>query len=299
MKKIFLMRIFRLSFFIPFLFLGFFIILPSKIFSATNPAINEFLPHPSSGNKEWVEFYNPDHVDLFSYYLDDDTDFSSDSGNSSKKSLSSINIDNQSYPYIEFSSFLNNSGDFVVLFSSNGEILDKYEYTEDHGQDISTGRSPDENGVFAILSSATKGSPNSPQAPTSTPIPTIVPSPTKTPTSTRTPTLTSKITTASKTNPTPTKIPATAVKTEISPSKQIALIDEDVEASTTLPTSILGVSTQSATPTSDEEKENNIKVLGDAKSKIQIIFVIFGIFLGACAILAFFIYKKKHNHENV
>lgn len=296
MKKIFLMRIFCLSFFIFFLFLGFFIILPSKIFSATNPAINEFLPHPGSGNKEWVEFYNPDHVDLFSYYLDDDTDFSSDTGNSSKKSLSSINIDNQFYPYIEFSSFLNNSGDFVVLFSSNGEILDKYEYIEDRGQDISTGRSPDGNGDFTILSSATKGSPNSPPAPTSTPIPTIVLTPTKTPTPIRTPT--SKPSAISKINHTPTKTPTTTIKTEIPSSRQVALIDEDAEVSTTSPTSILGISTESATPTPFKEKDSDIKILGDVDSKTPLIILIAGVFFGACGILVYFI-RRKNNDENI
>src|SRR3989338_2770111 len=100
----------------PVLFLIIFIIFPNKAFAALQ--INEFLAHPSSGNKEWVEFYNPQNTDISSYYLDDDTDFNNDSGSSSRKILTLLNVDNPSYPYIEISSFLNNSEDFVVLFSS-------------------------------------------------------------------------------------------------------------------------------------------------------------------------------------
>ncbi|MDO8503384.1 MAG: hypothetical protein Q7S60_01710 [bacterium] len=48
------------------------------------PQINEFLAHPTTGD-EWVEFYNPDNVDLSDYWLDDDLNFASDSGSSAKK----------------------------------------------------------------------------------------------------------------------------------------------------------------------------------------------------------------------
>ncbi len=119
------------------------------------------------------------------------------------------------------------------------------------------------------------------------------------PTFTPIPSPTSKLSATSKANPTQTKTPTAAVKTEVPSSEQTALIDEDIEISTTAPTSILGISTQSATPTSDEEKEKNIKILGDTSSKIPIVLVTAGIFLGACGILSYFIYKKKHNHENV
>lgn len=122
-----------------------------------SPFINEFMAHPSSGNTEWVEFYNPDSLDLTSYFIDDDTSFASDSGSSSKKSLATTTTG--IYPSIDLSSMLNNSGDFVVLFDSSGNIIDQYQYTSDPGTDTTIGRSPD-GGSWIILSSASKGSAN-------------------------------------------------------------------------------------------------------------------------------------------
>src|SRR3989344_3172619 len=94
------------------LFLSFGNISPRAL-AGENPTINEFLAHPSSGNKEWVEFYNPDNIDLSAYYLDDDLDFANDSGSSTKKSLSSIGSSDTAYQTFDFESFLNNSGDFI------------------------------------------------------------------------------------------------------------------------------------------------------------------------------------------
>lgn len=148
--------------------------------SAANVVINEFLANPTTPAKEWVEFYNPDNVDLTNYWLDDDISFIDDSGNSPKKSLSSLNTSNITYPYLEFSSFLNNSGDYVVLFSSDGSLIDQYQYTSNPGKDVSTGRSPDGTGDWVILSSPTPGAPNSQQV--SSPTPTSSPSPTLSPT---------------------------------------------------------------------------------------------------------------------
>lgn len=145
-----------------------FLLLVKPVLAAT--FINEFLAHPGSGSSEWVEFYNPDNLNLSSYWLDDDTSFTSDSGSSSKKSLSSINTG--IYPYIELSSMLNNSGDYIVLFSSDGTIIDQYQYTIDPGTDIIIGRSPD-GGSFVTLSTASKGSTNG-SATTPSPSPTSV-----------------------------------------------------------------------------------------------------------------------------
>lgn len=140
---------------------------------ASNIKINEILVHPSSGNKEWVEFYNPEKTDISKYWIDDDTDFTSDSGNSSKKSLKDLLGMDTNYPYIELSSSMfNNAGDHVVLFDESGTIIDQYEYTKDPGSDVSIGRSPDGSDNFVLLTSATKGSANSAPQPTPTPKPT-------------------------------------------------------------------------------------------------------------------------------
>ena len=77
------------------------------------------------------------------FFIDDDLSFSSDIGSSPKKSLAGVNTDNPVYPYIELNSYLNNSGDFVVLFAGDGSILDSYSYIDDPGLGVTIGRSPD------------------------------------------------------------------------------------------------------------------------------------------------------------
>lgn len=169
----------------------FFLTFSFQVLASTNVVINEFLANPTSPAKEWIEFYNPNNIDLSSYWLDDDTSFSDDSGSGVKKSLSSLNTSNSNYPYLEFSSFLNNDGDYVVLFSADGSIIDQYQYVSDPGKDVAVGRSPDGTGNWIILNSATSGGQNSLSStptPTPTPTPSPTPEPTSTPTSTSTPT---------------------------------------------------------------------------------------------------------------
>jgi len=142
--------------------------------------INEFKVTP---NPEWVEFYNASSSAEFlkSYWIDDDLDFNDDAGSSNKKSLSNLNISNMAHPYLEFSSFLNNPGDYIVLFDSSGNLIDSYQYTSNPGDGVTFGRSPNGSGSFSILSSATKGSANSDPLPDPSPSPTPEPEPEATP----------------------------------------------------------------------------------------------------------------------
>ncbi len=163
------------------LILIFFFLFSSQV--SAEVMINEFLVNPTSPAKEWVEFYNPENVDLTNYFLDDDTLFNDDSGSGKKKELSSLNTTNSNYPYLELNSFLNNSGDYVVLFSSNGDIVDEYQYLSDPGKDISIGRSPDGTDNWVFLDSVSKGASNSclpfpTPSPILTPIPSLTPTPT-------------------------------------------------------------------------------------------------------------------------
>lgn len=155
-----------------FLFFFIFLFLAHPSYAA---AINEFLPSPVSGDSEWVEFYNPDGVDLKSFYIDDDLDFASDSGSSVKKSLSSLVENNLQYPYIELSSILNNSGDIVALFDSSGNLVDSYEYTSNPGSGVTLGRSPDGTGSFISQIFITKGAANPNMTPTPQPVLTLTP----------------------------------------------------------------------------------------------------------------------------
>lgn len=267
-----------------FLFFFLFLYFPYPAYAAT-VVINEFLAHPSTGNKEWVEFYNPDAVDLSSYWLDDDINFTSDSGNSNKKSLSNINNTNIQYQYIEFGSFLNTGEDYVVIFSPEGIIVDQYHYTEDPGIDTPMGRSPDGIGSIIALSNATKGSPNSPASPTSTP--TIVPTSTHTPTPTKTPipTPTSKPTATPK-----LVITATSASTPVPTVKPSFFPTPEIEDSA--PTSILGemiTASPSASPTISETKKASFFDLPKLIMGAGVVFV------AASGILAFRRFHEKDN----
>jgi len=185
--------------------------------------INEFVPDSS---QEWIEFYNAsasaDYIKA--YYVDDDTDFLSDSGSSSKKLLTNLNTTNPTFPTIDTSSFLNNSGDWVVLFDQNGVLVDQYQFISDPGKDISIGRYPDLTGIFSILAYSTKADANSaPLTPVPTPTPSLTPTPTPVPTPT--PTLSSSPTPTRIPTPTPTKTP-TPVPTD---SPEGSVLGEEVD----------------------------------------------------------------------
>ena len=154
--------------------------------------INEFLPAPSTGNPEWVEFYNSetDSIDLSNYYFDDDTNFSSDSGSSGKIALSGL-LTSQATCYWELSTYLNNNGDTPTLFDLNGTVVDSYPYTNT-ATDKSFARIPDvetwqENQT--PTKSPTRCLDLVPPTPTPTPdpTPTATPAPEATPTPTPTP----------------------------------------------------------------------------------------------------------------
>jgi hypothetical protein len=182
----------------PLVFLALFFFGPTPI--KAQVTINEFVPHSTP---EWVEFYNAsssaDYIK--SYYLDDDEDFINDGG-SKIKLLTDIVITNPTYPYIEINSFLNNDGDWVVLFDTNGNIVDKYKFDKEQGQGDSIGRSPDSSGSFSILISATKSGPNSAIL---TPSPAPVLTPTSSPTSPHTKTASPRPTNSPIQQPTPIK----------------------------------------------------------------------------------------------
>lgn len=167
-----------------FLFLLAFVLLSSKKVFAWQVTINEFVPNSTT---EWVEFFNSSASAeyLKSYFLDDDTDFTNDSGSGTKKSLNTLNIGNSTYPVFETSGFLNNTGDYVVIFSEDGSIVDQYQYTSDPGSGVSIGRIPDGSGAFVTLSSTTKGIANIASTTTPTETPTLTTTPSPSPTTTK------------------------------------------------------------------------------------------------------------------
>lgn len=226
--------------------------------AVSTAAINEFVP---DGNPEWVEFYNASSSAeyLKNYYLDDDTSFTDDSGSSTKKLLTGLATSNPTFPFIELSSMLNNSGDSVVLFDPSGNIVDQYSYSSNPGKEISIGRNPDNSGTFFTLASPTKGNTNSPPQPSATPppAPTSAPAPTLKPTSTPKPAAAS----------TPTPEPAVTLA---SPTGKISLqvLAETDENSGSEPEINLDITNFTATaeaeieasPTSQPEKTNRSKL---------------------------------------
>lgn len=250
---------------------------------ALDPAINEFLPNPSSGSPEWVEFYNSADisVDLSDYYFDDDINFDSDSGSSAKIALSGVLPALQTC-YWELSSYLNNNGDSPTLFKVQSGIatsVDTYTYASSSAG-LSYSRVPD-GGSWVILQQPTKSSNKCIDlAPTATPTPTNTPTPTFTPSPTLTPTKT----------PTPTPVPNT-------PTSKPSL--------TPLPTSVLGESTQSGSIVSPTGKKlkKNVLISNETKNpntNLQKILIFLGIVLiASCAILTFKTIKKGRltHHE--
>ena len=112
--------------------------------------INEFSPASSI---EWIEFYNTsnDVSYLKNYFIDDDIDFTNDSGSSKIKSLSNLSTENINFPVIDnIKSFLNNGGDYVVLFDAEGKIVDQYQYFDDVGSESTWGRYPDGGGEWMV-----------------------------------------------------------------------------------------------------------------------------------------------------
>jgi hypothetical protein len=230
--------------------------------------INEFVP---DSTQEWIEFYNASvSADyLKTYYVDDDTDFLSDVGSSTKKLLTNLNTANPTFPTIDTTSFLNNSGDWVVLFDQNGVLIDKYQFTSDPGRDVSIGRYPDFTGGFSVLAYSTKADANSaPPTPVPTPTPTLAPTPAPTPTETPTPV------------PTPTKTPS-PTKTPISVPTENVLGEEtfNISSESAVIASESGLTTQASLQSSPSAKsKSKFPFLAAGITTLGIGFIAFSVF---------------------
>ena len=270
----------------------------NTVFAEGSIVINEFSVHPSAGNKEWVEIYNPDSIDLSNYWIDDDTDFSSDTGGSAKKRLDSIakGSDEQHYVYELSSAMFNNSGDHVALFNPDGGLVDQYAYTDDPGVDVVIGRTPDATGDFQVLAGATKGSPNAIPQPPASPTPAPTTKPTKIPTATKTTT-----TTQSKTSHTASSANDKKTDTMIADSSTGKVMIKDMAEKTKFasngayPTPILGISSKSADKKFAKKPSNNVLVKSASSSPLLSIMVgIGGILMVVCGILVYLKIRNKN-----
>jgi len=272
-----------------FIFLTIFIFLP-KSFAALY--INEFSSDTEGtiSDPDWIEIYNsgPDSVDLSVYRLRDSTV-------TNKKDLNGI-IGVDSFEVFDWSNKLNKSGDIIkLLLISDESIIDQMGYG-DQGNDVftpsvgqSAGRQPNGSNSWTVFATSTKKSSNntSSPAPTSTPSLTPIPSPTPKPTK-----ITSTKTTAS--SPTPTQ------KILVSPS-QGKILSAATSTKVSIPTSVLGKSTESAAvtlPPTTIGSNKEVKTLGSNQNNIfKILIGVGGIFIVSCAILLFR-YSKDRKISN-
>ncbi|HVA97198.1 MAG TPA: lamin tail domain-containing protein [Candidatus Acidoferrales bacterium] len=266
----------------------------SRVFADSKPVINEFLPHPSNGDKEWVELYVPDGIDITNYWIDDDTDFISDTGSSSKKRITSmVQGSDAEHVVFELSSFMfNNSGDTVALFSSDGALIDQYAYASDPGADVSIGRTPDGTGGFQVLASATRGSPNSSPKPTDTPTPV----PTMKPAAIPKPTVTPKQIMSETTISTVNDKAILADEISVSQSEGNAISGTQTASISSRPTSVLRTRTKSSKKSNTIVPKQMVMVAGSSSSLPKFIAMsIGGVLFIACGIL---VYLKKLKVKN-
>lgn len=157
-----------------------FVILPITKVSASSVVINEFMPHPSSGN-EWIELYNPTSttVDLTDWKLKDANSVTYDD-----LTLSGTIAPAQFVVFENTRSWLNDSkAETITLVDNNLNQIDSYTYTETTvGKTY--GRQPDGETWVANLN-PTYNQSNGGTASTSSPSPTI--SPTSAPSTSPTP----------------------------------------------------------------------------------------------------------------
>lgn len=261
------------------LYIFFLLCLLPKAYAANDVVINEMLVNPSS-TKEWIEIYNPLHLDISKYWIDDDTSFIEDIG-ATKKSLSGVTVD--IYTLIETSSVFNNTGDYVVLFDQSGNIVDEYEYIDDPGPDVSLGRSPNGIGEFSLLVSLTKGSANSDARPIPTATSQPTPTPSKIPTPTKEPTL-------KKLSPTMSSSSAT---TETQKGNQVSRQTKRVRISG-IPTSVLTASTTAKKQiTSAPTPRVLVNAANDTKGS-SVAVIVGALLFVACGILIFV--KQRSNN---
>lgn len=221
---------------------------------AADIVINEFVPNPSSGDSEWVEFYNTTNstIDLSNYFFDDDNNLDSDSGTSLKVALSGI-LQSLQTCFWELPSYLNNNGDSPTLFIlENSSPVDTFNYSSSSAG-LSYSRVPD-GGVWSFNQTPSKSQTKCiDSAPTFTP--TSAPTLTATLTSTKTPTPT-KTTTPTK-SPSPTKTPT----------------PEDQNTNDDKETNILGTSTTDA----NEPTKQDVKVASSNTNLAGSFFILAGI----------------------
>lgn len=272
------------------LFYAYLFFFPKKAFAATI-VINEFMPHPSSGD-DWIELYNAtsQSIAIDNWKIFDST--------SAVVTLTG-SIDANGFKVIDVSNRLNNGGDTVTVKDQNDATIDEYIYVSDPGTNYSYGRTIDGTGAWVTFNASTKGSTNNSATPVPTSTPT--PSPSLTPTNVPTPTKTPTPTPTSKPTATPTPKPAnTATPTPTAKATSIniptsTLSPTKTTAKITSSSAVLGAKTAkpTKTPTFTPAPSKNVKKIDSTKPIFPQLFMGAGVLcLAGCGILGFRIYQK-------
>lgn len=295
---------------IAIVFLCLFFLFPSIVHGESDVVINEFLVNPDSD--QWVELYNKgsDSINIGGWFIDD-------SGGTQKFTIPSDTIiDPGEFKVFSSSYFnLNTVTSDTVKLLNNSTLIDEYKYDKGPGENNSYGRSADGIGDWVAFNTPTKGSanntaiplPSNTSTPTPSPTPTKEPTITKTPTPTKVPTPTKTPTPIKTPTPTPTKTPtpikpSPTPKSTTAPSPKTKTISVSPTVTPRLgPTTILGISTNSATikPSQPKSKPQKlVKSSMDTNSPFLLVSVSGAILLIACAILIFLKIRKKKTDNN-
>lgn len=268
-------------------FIGIFVVFLLHIsveFTFAAVYINELSTNTTSD--DWVEIYVTEDTEIVGWTIKDDVN------------SIPVNIDGgglgQSYPEgyyfpIQMGNKLNNSGDRVILYDNNSQIIDEFSYGDKGGPcapapgtNQSVGRESDGGSSLVRFQVSTKDATNdgAPKEPCPTPSPTNAPTNTPTPTSgpTNTPTP----------SPSPTKSPITPTATKAvfpttKPTPTVLIVDNSIKNDTdTNSELILGESTESS-PTPVKSSDS-----GSGSFKVGArIFLVLGLLFLGIAIITF------------
>ncbi len=255
------------------------------IFADSHVIINEFVSDVASGEKEWVEFYNPGLSDqsLDGWTLEEKT--GTDLSGTASYSLDGITVSAGAFMVYEFptiQSKLNNGGDVLTL--KNGPtIIDEIAYGSAPNSEVgapkkgqSAGRKADGSDHWVIFEPPTKQSSNNSGQPVQ-PAPTPSPSPVQSPSSSST--------------SAPAKSPSPTPKATPKPSPQAT--PKSQATSSPISQNVLGQK-ETDTPSSSPEQSSPSPKIQNSQSRTKVAGIItgFGLILVGLS-FAFYLWYKR------
>ncbi len=265
-----------------FSFLLFLTVISTKNAFAQDIKINELLPNPNEGDKEFVEFYSTGTIDLKNYYLKDKAD--------TKKIID--NFQNCGNYYVwELSTstgegYLNNTGEeSIFLYDPSDNLIDSYENWSSPEEGLSLGRVPDAGGSF-VKNEFTKCAANQEKidpSPSPSSTPATSPSPTPTTKSSPTPKVSAKA--SPKSSPTP----SSAAKTASANTQVLGQSDQSSDSGRVVSTTQMF----SSPPQSDQGYSQPVS------QKVAAILIGAGAILVGFSFMSFMWYKRSLGRANI